>query len=134
MTFEQLFQELLYFIETDDIVVSFIETDDPQCGADAKACCEERSIIIYFYEDFDIRNLFCLMHEYGHILAYSENGHRHSEQDAWDCALLGMPDEYHNLPGYNEFVEESLATYDNDSKVDEYGIPIFSIFASGWFK
>ena len=60
-------------------------------------------------------HLYTLLHEYGHVLAYREIGEDHTEQDAWDCALLGLPEKFYKpfLKDYEEFKSYCLSTYES---------------------
>jgi len=103
-----------------------IEQSDDPCNK-GQVFLDSNLLELYF-EDLTrpptIEDLFVLLHERGHILAFGINGHRHTEQDAWDCGALGLPEEYQDLPGFTQFAESCLATYDSD-RFDDYGIPIF---------
>lgn len=133
----KLYDSLIRFMaDSENISITFRSHDsDIQCN---RSCVflMMNPIQVDLYIDhvnLTIEDLFVLMHERGHILAYQEIGNRHTEEDAWDCAMIGLPPEYHSLTGFQQFREVCLQTYDCTEDNDEFGIPLFPGFRSDSF-
>lgn len=119
--FEKLFYELVEFIQNQDADIYF-DTNYIRLDEWGEVFLVfEKHGLSPIIQMFNIHNtgvqkehLFTLMHEYGHILAYREIGLDHTEQDAWDCAILGLPGKFYKpfLKEYNDFKKYCLSTYD----------------------
>lgn len=76
--------------------------------------CEDSHVIDIYVDDISSNIdtvISCLIHEMGHILCYEQVGNNHTEQDAWDAAVLSLPKEL--IPETFEDIKEySLSTYD----------------------
>ena len=104
--------------------------DNNEFPVDACVFLCEGSHVIDIYVDDVSSNLeaisSCLIHEMGHILCYEQVGNNHTEQDAWDAAVLGLPKEL--IPETFEDIKEySLSEYAEIEEDDNRHLNLFNI-------
>ena len=91
--------------------------------------CEGSHVIDIYVDDIssNIDNVIsCLIHEMGHILCYEQVGNNHTEQDAWDAAVLSLPKEL--IPETFEDIKEySLSEYDELEEDDKQHLNLFNM-------
>jgi hypothetical protein len=124
MNQHQKLQNLIDFIEEElNAKINFFPWDhipDPECRwdlpIDGCVYLDEEippEIDIYVNDmnrDVDLV-ITCLIHEMGHILCFNEVGNEHTELDAWEAAVLSLPQEY--IPDCFESIKETaLQWYD----------------------
>lgn len=90
--------------------------------------CEDSHVIDIYVDDISSNIdtvISCLIHEMGHILCYEQVGNNHTEQDAWDAAVLSLPKEL--IPETFEDIKEySLSEYELEED-DKQHLNVFNM-------